>query len=85
MPRRPHRGSCAAEDMALEAVRRATRLTERLLAFARQQPLEPKAFNANRLVGAVCELLRRTVGETIALETVLVGRPLGNTGGYQSA
>jgi signal transduction histidine kinase len=58
-------------DMALEAVRRATRLTERLLAFARQQPLEPKAFNANRLVGAICELLQRTVGETIALETVL--------------
>lgn len=58
-------------DMALEAVRRATRLTERLLAFARQQPLEPKAIDANRLVGGVCELLRRMVGETIALETVL--------------
>ena len=59
------------KDMALEAVRRATRLTERLLAFARQQPLEPKAIDANRLVGGVCELLRRMVGETIALETVL--------------
>ena len=59
------------KDMALEAVQRATRLTERLLAFARQQPLEPKAIDANRLVGGVCELLRRMVGETIALETVL--------------
>jgi signal transduction histidine kinase len=63
------------KDMALEAVRRATRLTERLLAFARQQPLEPKAIDANRLVGGVCELLRRMVGETIALETVLSGGP----------
>ena len=61
------------KDMALEAVRRATRLTERLLAFARQQPLEPKAINANRLVGGACELLRRMVGETIAMETVLSG------------
>jgi signal transduction histidine kinase len=59
------------KDMALEAVQRATRLTERLLAFARRQPLEPKAIDANRLVGGVCELLRRMVGETIALETVL--------------
>ncbi len=59
------------KDMALEAVQRATRLTERLLAFARQQPLEPKAIDANRLVAGVCELLRRMVGETIALETVL--------------
>jgi signal transduction histidine kinase len=61
------------KDMALEAVRRATRLTERLLAFARRQPLEPKAIDANRLAGGVCELLRRTVGENIALETVLAG------------
>jgi signal transduction histidine kinase len=59
------------KDMALEAVRRATRLTQRLLAFARQQPLEPKAVDANRLVGGICELLRRIVGETIAFETVL--------------
>jgi PAS domain S-box-containing protein len=30
-----------AKDMALEGVRRAARLTDRLLAFARQQPLDP--------------------------------------------
>ncbi len=59
------------KDMALEGVRRAARLTDRLLAFARQQPLEPKTIDANRLVSGVCELLRRTVGETIAFETVL--------------
>jgi signal transduction histidine kinase len=61
------------KDIALEAVRRATRLTERLLAFARRQPLEPKAIDANRLAGGVCELLRRMVGENIALETVPSG------------
>jgi len=61
------------KEMALEAVRRAARLTERLLAFARQQPLEPKTIDANKLVGGVCELLRRTLGENFALETVLAG------------
>jgi PAS domain S-box-containing protein len=61
------------KDMALEGVRRATRLTERLLAFARQQPLEPRAVNVNRLTTAASELLRRMVGETIAVETVLSG------------
>jgi signal transduction histidine kinase len=61
------------KDMALEAVRRAARLTERLLAFARQQPLEPKTIDSNKLVGGICELLRRTLGETVALETVLSG------------
>lgn len=59
------------KDMAIEGVRRAARLTERLLAFARQQPLDPKVIDANRLVGGICELLRRLVGETIAFETVL--------------
>jgi PAS domain S-box-containing protein len=61
------------KDMAQEGVRRAARLTERLLAFARQQPLEPTTVNVNRLVADVCELLRRTVGEAIAVETVLAG------------
>jgi signal transduction histidine kinase len=61
------------KDMTLEAVQRATRLTERLLAFARRQPLEPRAIDGNRLVSGICELLRRMVGETIDLETVLSG------------
>ncbi|MEP7029963.1 MAG: ATP-binding protein [Pseudolabrys sp.] len=59
------------KDLALEGVRRAARLTERLLAFARQQPLDPKAVDANRLVSGICELLRRMVGETVEFETVL--------------
>jgi signal transduction histidine kinase/CheY-like chemotaxis protein len=59
--------------MALKAVDRAATLTHRLLAFSRRQPLEPKAIDANRLVADMSELLRRTLGETINLETVLAG------------
>ncbi|MBC7983998.1 MAG: response regulator, partial [Candidatus Obscuribacterales bacterium] len=60
-----------ARDMAQQGVRRAAALTNRLLTFSRQQPLAPKAINANRLVSGVYELLRRTLGEAVSLETVL--------------
>jgi len=60
-------------DNAAEGARRAAVLTQRLLAFSRQQPLEPKAVDANRLVAGMSELIRRTIGETIAVETVLGG------------
>jgi len=59
--------------MAMKAVERAATLTHRLLAFSRRQPLEPKPIDANRLVADMSELLRRTLGETIELETVLAG------------
>jgi signal transduction histidine kinase len=58
---------------AQEGGRRAAALTQRLLAFARQQPLEPAALEANRLVAGMSDLLRRSLGETINLETVLAG------------
>jgi len=60
-------------DMATEGVRRAAKLTSRLLAFARQQPLDPRTIDPNKLVSGVCELLRRTLGEAVSLETVLAG------------
>ncbi|HEV2564052.1 MAG TPA: ATP-binding protein [Microvirga sp.] len=62
-----------AADHAMEATRRAATLTQRLLAFSRRQPLEPKPIDANKLVAGMSELLRRTLGETIVLETVLAG------------
>jgi len=62
-----------SSGMALKAVDRAATLTHRLLAFSRRQPLEPKPIDANRLVADMSELLRRTLGETIDLETVLAG------------
>ena len=46
-------------------------MTTRLLAFSRQQALTPQTLDANKLVADVCELLRRTLGETIVLETML--------------
>ena len=62
-----------ARDMAMQGVQRAATLTNRLLAFSRLQPLDPKPLDANKLVTGVCELLRRTLGEAVSLETVLAG------------
>jgi signal transduction histidine kinase len=58
---------------ALEGAQRAASLTQRLLAFSRSQPLDPKATDINACVGGISEVLRRTLGETIDVETVLGG------------
>jgi signal transduction histidine kinase/CheY-like chemotaxis protein len=60
-------------DNAREGAERAAALTARLLAFSRQQPLAPVAIDANKLVSGMSELLRRTLGEHIEIETVLAG------------
>lgn len=60
-------------DNAMEGARRAAALTSRLLAFSRQQPLSPQAIDPNRLVAGMSELLHRTLGEHIRIETVLAG------------
>ena len=52
------------------ATRRAAALTHRLLAFSRRQTLEPKTTDVNRLVAGLEDLIRRTVGPSIALEVV---------------
>jgi signal transduction histidine kinase/CheY-like chemotaxis protein len=62
-----------ARDMALHGAQRAATLTARLLAFSRQQALAPQSIDANKLVAGTCELLRRTLGEAVSLETVLAG------------
>ena len=59
--------------MIAQASERAATLTQRLLAFARRQTLDPKPVDANKLVSGMSELLRRTLGESISLETVLAG------------
>ena len=58
-------------DAALRAARRGANLTQQLLAFARQQRLEPKPTNINELVGAMSELLVRSLGGTIRVELAL--------------
>lgn len=60
-----------AVDHALEGARKAAALTQRLLAFARRQPLKPEPADPNRLVQQMSELLNRTLGERIEIETVL--------------
>ncbi len=56
--------------LALASANRAAALTHRLLAFSRRQPLEAKAVDANALVLAMEELLRRTLGEGVVLRSV---------------
>ena len=58
---------------AMQGARRAESLTQRLLAFSRQQPLDPKPVDIGRLVTGMSDLLRRTLGEQITVETVLGG------------
>jgi CheY-like chemotaxis protein len=55
----------------MKGAERAAVLTQRLLAFSRRQPLAPKPIDVNRLVSGMSELLHRSLGETIAVETVL--------------
>jgi signal transduction histidine kinase/ActR/RegA family two-component response regulator len=68
-----HPGVMRFIDNADEGAKRAAALTTRLLAFSRRQPLEPRVLDLNALVGGMSEMLRRTIGETIQIETVLSG------------
>ncbi|MES2751233.1 MAG: PAS domain-containing protein, partial [Pseudomonadota bacterium] len=65
-------------DAAMKSANRAAALTHRLLAFARRQPLSPKAVDANRLIASLEDLLRRTIGETINLK-ILPSKNLWST------
>ncbi len=55
---------------AMTGAQRAATLTQRLLAFSRRQPLDPKPVNPNRLIGDMSDFFRRTLGENIDLEIV---------------
>ena len=58
---------------AQDAAQRAAALTHRLLAFARRQPLDTKPNDINRIVLGMEDLLRRTLGERVELQTMLTG------------
>ncbi|MDQ7975197.1 MAG: ATP-binding protein, partial [Rhodocyclaceae bacterium] len=60
-------------ESARDGARRAAQLTQRLLAFSRQQPLKPEAVDANRLVAGMSDLLRHSLGASVRLETVQAG------------
>lgn len=52
---------------ALDAAFRGAELTRRLLAFARQQPLQPQRVDVNGLVSGITRLLSRTLGEDVEI------------------
>ncbi len=60
-------------EQALHAAERGAALTHRLLAFSRQQTLQPGAVDLNRLVAGMADLLRRTLGEQVEVELRLAG------------
>jgi PAS domain S-box-containing protein len=53
---------------ARTAMDRATALTQRLLAFARRQPLKPEYTNLNTLVPEMRDLIQKSVGEAVRVE-----------------
>lgn len=60
-------------DVTAKAAERGAELTNRLLAFARQQALEPRPVDINRQIAQMDSLLRRTLGEHIEIELVRGG------------
>ncbi|MBY5553272.1 response regulator [Rhizobium leguminosarum] len=56
---------------AVQGARRGAALTQRLLAFARQQDLQVKPVDLAELVSGMNDLLRRSVGSSISIETNL--------------
>ena len=58
-------------ESALQGANSAARLTQRLLAFSRRQALEPVQLDVNKLVTGMLDMLGRTLGEKIDIETIL--------------
>ncbi|OQP86928.1 hybrid sensor histidine kinase/response regulator [Rhizobium rhizosphaerae] len=58
---------------ALAGVARGAKLAAQLLAFGRRQPLEPKVTNIGRFLNGMDDLLRRSLGEAIEIETMVAG------------
>jgi signal transduction histidine kinase/PAS domain-containing protein len=57
-------------NVAQESARRAASLTQRLLAFARRQTLDPKIVDVNRTIAGMADLLQRSVGPDVHVEVV---------------
>ena len=58
-------------DAAMDGAMRAAKLTGRLMAFARQQPLASVKIEPNRLIVGMDELLQSSLGQAIKVQTVL--------------
>jgi signal transduction histidine kinase len=60
--------------IVFRSAERGADLVQRLLAFARKQPLEPAAVDLNRIVHGMHDLLQSTLGGAVRLETALAGQ-----------
>jgi signal transduction histidine kinase/ActR/RegA family two-component response regulator len=56
---------------AMRGAQRATTITQRLLVFSRKQPHDPKPLGINPLLHGLTDFLRRSLGETVALDIVV--------------
>jgi PAS domain S-box-containing protein len=71
-------------ENALQAVRRGAGLTQRLLAFARKQDLKPRAVDVPELVRGMAELLQRSIGPMVRIDTHFpLGLPLAHVDANQ--
>ena len=61
-------GGRRAVARAQEAATRAARITQRLLAFARKQPLNKQEIDVNKTLADMAEMLQRTIGEAVTVE-----------------
>lgn len=69
-----HAGRTEAIEQIRIASQRAAALTRQLLAFSRQQVLQPKVLELNEVVSNLTPMLRRVIGEDITLVTNLDAR-----------
>ncbi|PXA92260.1 hypothetical protein DMC47_24190 [Nostoc sp. 3335mG] len=58
---------------AMDGATRAAALTQRLLAFSRQSPLDPEPIDLGTLISGLTEMLERTLGERVRMKTALGG------------
>ena len=56
-------------DNSMEAAQRGASLTQRMLAFARRQELKTEPVNVPDLVRNMAEMLQRSIGPTVQIET----------------
>jgi PAS domain S-box-containing protein len=62
-------------DAALQAAQRGGELTRQLLAYARKQRLEPRPVDANAIVSGMEQLMRRSLGRLVCIETRMEPQP----------
>jgi PAS domain S-box-containing protein len=55
---------------AMRGAQKGSALTQRLLAFSRRQPLDPKILDLNKSLAGMSDFMRRSLGETIKLEII---------------